>query len=276
MPLLILAVTLLVCLLPLRDVAAAELTLWRLDCGAIQVNDLDLFSDTFHFAGRQKRLANSCYLLRHDDAWMLWDAGLPENLLGAPLGGQPMSASLDKTIAEQLRAVGVAPEDIVILGASHNHFDHVGQAARFTTARLLMGQADFAALSAAPLPFAVDPRPLEAWLRGERPVETLTGDKDVFEDGSVLMLAVPGHTPGSYALLVRLPRTGPVLLSGDAAIFGEQLAGGDVPSFNADRARSVASMQRLQAIAERLGARFVLQHDPDGIGLLPAFPAGAK
>lgn len=275
MPLLILAVTLLACLLsPLA--AAAELTLWRLDCGTIQVNDLDLFSDTFRFAGRQKRLANSCYLLRHDDAWMLWDAGLPESLLGAPLGGQPMSASLEKTIAEQLRAVGVAPEDIAILGASHNHFDHVGQASRFTKARLLMGQADFAALSAEPLPFAVDPRPLETWMRGERPVETASGDKDVFGDGSVVMLAVPGHTPGSYALLVRLPRTGPVLLGGDAAIFGEQLAGGEVPAFNADRARSVASMQRLQAIAARLGARFVLQHDPDAIGLLPAFPAGAR
>jgi glyoxylase-like metal-dependent hydrolase (beta-lactamase superfamily II) len=255
---------------------AADVRLWRLDCGAIQVNDLDLFSDTFRYAGRQKTLANSCYLIAHNGQYMLWDAGLPENLLHAPLGQGPMSASLDKTIAQQLQSLGVAPESVAILGLSHNHFDHVGQASAFPQAKLLLGKADYAALAADPPPFGVDAKPLEAWLRGKGTVETVAGDKDVFGDGSVVMLAMPGHTPGSYALLVRLPMTGPVLLGGDVGIFEEQLATREVPSFNADRAQSLASMQRLLDIAKALHAKLVIQHDAEAIGLLPAFPASAQ
>ena len=47
----------------------------------------------------------------------------------------------------------------------------------------------------------------------------LEGDKDVFGDGSVTILSTPGHTPGHQSLLVKLPKTGAVVLSGDAAHF---------------------------------------------------------
>lgn len=255
---------------------AATVRLWRLDCGTIQADDLDLFSDTFRYAGQKKTLANSCYLIRHDDAYLLWDAGLPGELLGAPLGDGPMSATLGTTIVRQLQALGVAPGDIARLGVSHAHFDHVGQAADFPGATLLIGRADFEALAADPPPFAMNPQLLAPWRTGHAPVETVTGDRDVFGDGSVVMLAMPGHTQGSYALLVRLAQAGPVLLSGDVAIFEEQLAAGAVPSFNADRARSLASMQRLRQIAETLRATLVVQHDADDIGKLPRFPACAQ
>ena len=53
----------------------------------------------------------------------------------------------------------------------------------------------------------------------EHPVTKLEGDHDVFGDGSVTILATPGHTPGHQSLLVRLPKTGAVVLSGDAVHF---------------------------------------------------------
>jgi glyoxylase-like metal-dependent hydrolase (beta-lactamase superfamily II) len=137
------------------------------------------------------------------------------------------------------------------------------------------GQADFEGLTAQPLPFGFAPQSLQPWLTGGAPLETVRGDKDVFGDGTVVMLAMPGHTPGSHALLVRLAQAGPVLLSGDAAIFREQLDTDTVPGFNTDRAQSLASMARLKAIAGTLPARLVIQHDPDDIPKLPAFPASA-
>ena len=48
-------------------------------------------------------------------------------------------------------------------------------------------------------------------------MEPVTGDKDVFGDGSVVMLDMPGHTPGHHALLMKLAHKGYVLLSGDTA-----------------------------------------------------------
>jgi glyoxylase-like metal-dependent hydrolase (beta-lactamase superfamily II) len=45
------------------------------------------------------------------------------------------------------------------------------------------------------------------------------GDYDVFCDGSVTILATSGHTPGRQSLLVKWPKSGAVMLSGDAAYF---------------------------------------------------------
>src|SRR3546814_3784059 len=84
-------------------------------------------------------------------------------------------------------------------------------------------------------------KPAEArfrhWLTGGGKVEPLEGDKDVFGDGRVKILQMPGHTEGHQALLVRLA-SGPVLISGDQYHFTENREVGGVPSFNVDRGRS--------------------------------------
>ena len=113
-------------------------------------------------------------------------------------------------------------------------------------------------------------------LLGGAPVEGVDGDKDVFGDGRVVMLDLPGHTPGHHGLLVKLDRAGPVLLSGDAAHFRENLEANGVPGFNADRARSLASMDRLRGLARNLHATLVIQHDERDIAKLPAFPQSAE
>ena len=65
----------------------------------------------------------------------------------------------------------------------------------------------------------------------------MVGDKDVFGDGSVIMLNTPGHTPGHHSLLVKLKEMGNVLITGDLAHFRENYEANGVPTFNTDRAR---------------------------------------
>lgn len=255
---------------------SANLELWRLDCGSIVVKDLSVFSDTYDYAGQKKTLTDSCYLIRHDRSYMLWDTGLPKALLDAPAGDAPMAPTLKHTLTEQLKAIGIRPEQVETIGISHYHFDHTGQAADFPAARLLIGKADLGALKSTPAPFGAEPDLLKPWLSGGAPVEPVNGDKDIYGDGSVIMLATPGHTPGSHALLVRLARKGPVILAGDVAHFEEQFAHHGVPPFNTDRADTLASMDRLEHMAKTLHATLVLCHDPDDIGKLPAFPKSAK
>lgn len=257
--------------------AAPQIELWRLDCGRIAVNDLSIFSDTFAYAGQKKTLTDSCYLIRHDGDYMLWDTGLPAALLGKPMAAdQALAPTLDRTLPDQLRQIGVQPEAIARVGISHYHFDHLGQAADFPKARLMIGKADFEALKTNPPPFGAMPDLAAPWLSGGAPVDAVEGDKDVFGDGSIVMLSAPGHTPGSHALLVRLAKNGPVLLTGDVAHFEKQFETGGVPPFNTDRANSLASMARLQSMAKTLGATLVVQHDADDIAKLAAFPASAK
>ncbi len=90
------------------------------------------------------------------------------------------------------------------------------------------------------------------------------------------MINTPGHTPGHHSLLVKLRETGPVLLTGDLAHFHENYDGSGVPTFNTDRAATLASIDRFKKIAANVKATVVIQHDQRDLGKLPTFPAAAK
>lgn len=257
--------------------SAADMELWRLDCGQIEVRNLALFSDTYNYSGEKRTLTDSCYLIRHDKDYMLWDSGLPTALIGAKADASAILApTLKEDLPGQLARIGIKPDQIGRLGISHNHFDHVGQAATFPGATLMIGAADLAQFKADPLPFAVDPGFIKPWLEGTSKVDPISGDRDVFGDGTVVILSTPGHTPGETSLLVQLAKAGPVLLSGDVAHFEEQFANRGVPTFNFDRAETLASMERLTGIAKSLNAILIVQHDASDINKLPTFPASAK
>ena len=254
--------------------AAPVLKLWRLDCGQIRVDDLNDYSDTFAYASKSMRFVASCYLIQHDQAYLLWDTGLPASSLGQSLDGPGAKEdALAVTLVDQVARLGVAPAQITFVGISHYHYDHVGQASNFPDAILLMGQADIDAPGRGAQP---DASQLDRWIYGKGAMRRVTGDRDVFGDGTVVMLNLPGHTPGHHGLLVKLPKTGAVILSGDTAHFRENYASDGVPSWNADRAQSVASMQRLKAIEKNLHATLIIQHEPADVKKLPAFPQAAQ
>lgn len=250
-----------------------QLQLWRLDCGEIRVTDLDVFSDTFLYAGRRKTLTDSCYLIRHGDRYLLWDTGLPGELAGGAPGGQgPFRFALRTRIRDQLARIGVRPEQIGFVGISHYHNDHIGQAADFPGATLLIGAEDWEAIRGNPDQAAR----FQPWIAGGGRVEAVQRDHDVFGDGSVTLLDMPGHTPGHHALLARLPQTGPVLLTGDLFHFQENMTNRGIPRFNTDRADTLASFDRFHQIARSLGATIVIQHEPLDVPRLPAFPEAAR
>jgi glyoxylase-like metal-dependent hydrolase (beta-lactamase superfamily II) len=261
-----------------RAIAAtpAKVTLTRLDCGTVAANNLNLFSDTDAYVGKSKRLTVGCYLIRHGDEWMLWDAGLPAAIKGKAIDPKlPMDATVTSTILEQLARLGLKPDQISKIGISHYHFDHVGQAPSFPGATLLIGTQDWAALSATTPAAGIDPTPFKGWISGGGKADPVTGDRDVFGDGSVRMIFVAGHTPGHHALLVKLANKGYVLLSGDQAHFTENYETEGVPSFNVDRADTLASFKRFKDLARNTRATVIIQHEPADIAKLPAFPAAA-
>lgn len=246
--------------------------LWRLDCGSIEIGDLDSYSDTFLYPDQKATFTVSCYLIRHGDDYMLWDTGLPAELAGSSMEQDGDRLALSRTIKEQLARLGVDPARINSIGISHYHFDHTGQAADFSEAKLLVDRRDWEVIrERKDLSGKFGP-----WLTGGGAVQPLTYDHDVFGDGSVIILKTPGHTPGHRSLLVRLRETGPVLLSGDAVHFRRNWEARGVPSFNADRAQTLASMERLSRIAASLEAKLVIQHEPKDIAELPAFPGYAR
>ena len=256
--------------------APAEISLWRLDCGEFVINQYGaFFSDTFQYPPGPKPIVASCYLIRHGERYMLWDTGLTDALIGRGFSNAAQTISLRRSLIDQLAQIRVRPEQIEIIGISHWHFDHTGQAIHFPQARLLIGRGDVELLRRTPPIDEDSARGLAPWLSGERTLEAIDGDRDVFGDGLVVMLDLPGHTPGHYALLVRLA-SGPVLLSGDLYHFTEQVANRGVPPFNDNRADTLASMDRFDRIARNLNARIIIQHEPADVAKLPAFPEAAR
>ena len=143
-------------------------------------------------------------------------------------------------------------------------------------ATLLIGEREWAALTA-PKPMAgANVGAFTPWISGGSKVEPQAADKDVFGDGTVMILRTPGHTPGHQSLLVRLKEKGPVILSGDLVHFHENYENNGVPSFNYDRAETLASLDRIKQIEKNLKATVIIQHDPRDIDKLPAFPAAAR
>lgn len=252
----------------------ASIEMWRLDCGNFTFTDYNaFFSDTSEYRSGPKDLVGSCYLIRHQTDFMLWDTGIPAGVVGHPIETPQLRATLRATIVDQLARIGVRPEQVSIVGISHYHFDHTGQAASFPHARLIMGAGDIAALRGTDP--GVERAPLAPWLTGGGQITEARGDHDVFGDGSVMVMNLPGHTPGHRGLLVRLA-SGPVLLSGDTYHFAEQVARRGVPPFNTNRADSLASMDRFDRLGRNLRARIIIQHEPADVAKLPAFPESAR
>lgn len=246
----------------------AAVSIGRLE-GGTQAAPVDVnirFSDTMAYKNLMLPFVYSSYLIKHGGDYMIWDTGH-----AATAGAVAPKVSL----ADQLAKGGIKPEQIKFIGISHFHSDHIGGAAAFPTATLLIGKGDWEVMTRPSPPANLNPALLAPWITGGGKVEPVETDKDVFGDGSVVILNTPGHTPGHHSLLVRLSKFGPVILSGDAVHFRENAEGASVPFFNFDRSQTLASVGRIKALVANIGAKLVIQHDARDVAVLPAFPAVA-
>lgn len=249
---------------------SAALSLTRVDCGTPTIKNFDkFFSDKPGlYAPGPRVITDSCYVIRHGDRVLLWDTGFPAAWKGQERDLGELTVKEDKTIAEQLQQLGLKPADIDIVGISHMHSDHIGQASEFPNAELLIGTKDFEETKGKDDPFG-------PWRKEGAKVHSAQGDVDVFGDGSVVALHLPGHTPDHMALLVKLA-SGPVLLTGDLYHSREAREKRGVPPFNTSREQTLRSMDKFEKLAKELGAKVIIQHEPNDIPLLPAFPEAAK
>jgi len=163
------------------------------------------------------------HLIRHGDTWMMFDtstndsiANMPNGFLQGGVNGIRWIKTPAQTMTAQLKLVSITPDDIKLIGISHNHADHTGNISLFKNSTVLIQRLDYEqAMDKGHSPAGPPQMPGDVFER-DHPVRLLDGDYDVFGDGSVILFYVGGHTPGSQVCLVHLRNTGFVLLSGDA------------------------------------------------------------
>jgi N-acyl homoserine lactone hydrolase len=254
---------------PLAGPARAEVErLYVLDCGRNVGKDQSRWSPGVN-EGRAIEFSDNCYLVKHDKGLLLWDTGVPDAVAAMPDGmvvaGGAITYRRARTLAAQLAEIGVKPTDVTYLAVSHTHGDHVGNVALFPSSTVLIQGTEYDWAMAGQAKPAFTPT---------QTIRKLAGDLDVFGDGGVTILSTPGHTPGHQSLLVRLPKTGFIVLSGDAVHFQDNWTHKRVPSMNVNRDQSLASLQRIAAVLEERKATLWINHDKpqsDGLRYAPAY-----
>ncbi|MCK1286670.1 N-acyl homoserine lactonase family protein [Bradyrhizobium sp. 44] len=229
--------------------------LYVLNCGEGTAGDISRWTPGLN-EGKTMDFVDSCYLIKHAKGWFLWDTGIADAVAAMPNGLTPADPKAvtwrrPKTLAAQLEQLGLKPGDVKMMAVSHTHPDHTGNVELFPQATLYVQKAEY------DWPGANN----EPRFKPSHPVELLAGDKDVFGDGSVTILSTPGHTPGHQSLVVKLPKTGAVVLSGDAVHFKDNWDNRRVPSMNANKDQSAASMQKIADTLSKEKAQLWINHD---------------
>jgi glyoxylase-like metal-dependent hydrolase (beta-lactamase superfamily II) len=223
-------------------------------------------------AGKPVIFPGHCYLIHHTQGWFLWDTGIDDAVYKLPKHPQVYHEwgpgtgpvwSKPVTLASQLEQLGVKPEDIKLMALSHSHPDHAGNLEMFPHTMLLVQRAEY------------DWKGRQDTLQfnPNHPVTKIDGDHDVFGDGSLMLIFTPGHTPGHQSLLVRLPKTGPVILSGDVVHLTENLVNRGVPVNNESKEDSIHSIDKVLALMAKEHAQLWVNHDAIQDGEQKKFPA---
>ena len=248
--------------------------MYVIDCGENRTNDVSRWTPGVN-VGKPAAFSNHCYLIRHAKGTMLWDSGNPDRLAALPNGltnpQGTITAFMRKPLADSLKEIGLAPSDVQHFAMSHSHGDHSGNANLFHASTIYMQSAEYdAVFGAEAQKYGFLPANFER-LRGAK-VLKLAGEHDVFGDGSVLIKPAPGHTPGHQVLVVRMPKSGPVMLSGDMVHLTYSWENRVVPSFNFDVEQSRRTIDAMKEYAARTGTRLWINHDMAQHASIPKSP----
>ena len=241
----------------------SDLRLYEFDCGRLAYDSPEAAGFGIRDAATEVReLFVPCYVIEHPAGRLLWDGGLRSDLADVEgwVEREGWRLRLDRTLADQLADIGLTLDSIDYAAFSHMHFDHVGVANEIRNATLLIQRPEYEAAFAEDIEVPGFDRSLYDGLEGREWV-LLEGDYDVFGDGRVRVLSLPGHTPGHQALFVDLSVEGPVVLSGDLYHFRISREDRIVPVFNVDVEATLNSMDKLEAFLLEAGATLWIEHD---------------
>jgi N-acyl homoserine lactone hydrolase len=252
--------------------APRAVRLYVFDCGILNIADpMPLFGLKKEEVGNPN-LSDAAYLIVHPKGTLIWDTGfLTDSVIES---GEPQTglARANKTLKGQLAQAGYQPADITYLALSHYHGDHTGNANDFRASTWLVSKVEHDAMFAEPPPRIASPATYSALKNSKTVYVTTQDDYDVFGDGTVVIKPTPGHTPGHLALVVKLAKTGPVMLTGDMYHYPEEVGRDTVPPGEFDREQSAATRRAVREFVQKTGTQLWIGHDIIGFSKLKKSP----
>jgi len=248
------------------------LRLYVFDCGVIKGLDPGLFNFKKEELA-DTELAVPCYLVVDPKGTLMWDVGaIPDTAFlddHTPVTQSYFTST--RTLKSQLAEIGYASADITYLGLSHYHGDHVANANEFANATWLVRQVERDAMFADKPPALSDPNNYSL-LKNSRTVILTTDEYDVFGDGKVIIKYAPGHTPGHQVLILKLAKTGNVMLAGDLYHYPEERRLNRIPTFEFNKEESLQSRAMIEEYVKKTNTQLWIEHDFVGNSKLKKSP----
>jgi glyoxylase-like metal-dependent hydrolase (beta-lactamase superfamily II) len=206
----------------------------------------------------------SCMLMRHKQGNVLFDTGChpaiaenPESRWGGLAKFMTPIMPPGEHVLSGLKAVGLGPQDIDVVVCSHLHTDHCGCNEFFTKSTIMVHVRELEAAKAAD---AANSGYFPADWDHPIPMKIIEQQTDIFGDGRIVLLPLPGHSAGTMGALVKLDRSGEFLLTSDALSIRANLDREIVPRNTLNREQFLHSFAEIRRI-EAGGATVVCSHD---------------
>ena len=240
---------------------------YALCTGFIELDRASMVSDLP--TGQPWTVPVASFLVQHPRGRLLFDTGVHCQARVDPLtrlGPERMKRLTVKSregddVVPQLATLGLTPGDVRYVANSHLHFDHCGGNEFFPKATFLVQRPELEAARRPGFVPRYSPSPID--FDHALDYQMLDGDHDVFGDGSVIIVATPGHTPGHQSLFVNLKKTGPVILSGDLYHYPAERTLKDFTPFAAlgNPEQEKRSKIKVEAWLKEKKAMLWIQHD---------------
>jgi N-acyl homoserine lactone hydrolase len=207
------------------------------------------------------------YLIKTDDGVnVLVDTGLPPTYVNAYQNQTEMTFHVTEAddVGNRLAEIEVTPQDIDYLVCTHFDLDHCGNHGRFPQAKLIVQKQLYEAACSGEIQRLNDTR--SYWDAPQLTYHLIEGDVRLLP--GIELIETDGHNPGHQSLLVRLPQTGPVLLTIDAVrrqvLFDQNAEATGIQTFHMDEEAARNSTQKLIKRAEQENVNLVVfGHDGD-------------
>lgn len=245
----------------------------------------------------QAGIVYSAALVRHGDELLLFDSGLGMHVAEQYQSDMPLVLGwllrYDEPVSPvraQLDRAGLGPVRRIVL--SHSHWDHASGLADFAEAtvwahpaeldliRRFLGSGRKSQRGTWRSQVGAPGIRWQAMAFEARPYEGFAQSIDVYGDGSVVLVAMPGHTPGSVGMFVRVDSGRHYFLVGDAIWHTGALREGQPKGWgarwlaDADGDAALAVVQQIRAVQQRHPDwAIVPAHDEAAQRTLGYFPA---
>lgn len=219
-------------------------------------------------------LPTYAFAVEHRDGVILVDTGAGAHLMRLPRWHPYFRLAVrfavepEEEAGARLKALGVGPRDVKLVALTHMHIDHDGGLAAFPFSRVLASPGELAAASGLAgqvrgylpqrWPAGFDPAPL---VLSDEPYGPFARSRRLTQDGAVIAVPTPGHTPNHVSIVVEDGDVA-VVIAGDAAYNEANLREGRLDGISPDETIALATLARLRAFAAARPAVFVFAHDP--------------